>query len=279
MKKKIILFTNNERSINVIKSLSKEHQIILIVVSKKFLTKNLEKKILNFNIKTIYFENYIKKLKEKLLFQSPDFIICCGFPKKISREIINIPKYCSINLHGGKMPNYLGGSTLNWQIINGERKLYLCSIKMNHKIDGGPLIIQKYIKINDNSNIDEIKYRINKIFPKLCLDSINHILNKKKIKLFLKKDKKYWKQRTKKDSEIKLSKFDVNNAHNLIRGSSNENYPAFINLKDKKIILYKSKVLKTYLKSKKQYFIKNKVMYINFYDKTLQVKKFKIIKK
>lgn len=279
MKKKIIIFTNNERSINVIKSLLRKHHVILIVVSKKFLTKDLVNKISNFNIKTIYFENYIKSLKKKILFKSPDFIICCGFPKKISKEIINIPKYCSINLHGGKMPDYLGGSTLNWQIINGEKKLFICSLKMNHKIDGGPLIIQKNIKINNNSNIDEIKYRINKIFPKLCLDSINHILNKKKTKYFFKKYKKYWKQRTKKDSEIKLNKFNAINAHNLIRGSSNKNYPAFINFKDKKIILYKSRILKTYFKSKKRYFIKNKVMYINFYDKTLQVNKFKIIGK
>ena len=32
-------------------------------------------------------------------------------------------------MHGGKLPNYKGASTLNWQIINGEKKIGISIIK------------------------------------------------------------------------------------------------------------------------------------------------------
>ena len=74
--KKIIIFTNNERSINIIKRLKKKYKINLIVLSKKFLTKNLISKIKRFNKKIIYFEKS-KKLFTKLATEKPDFILCC----------------------------------------------------------------------------------------------------------------------------------------------------------------------------------------------------------
>ena len=62
MKKKIIIFTNNERSINIIKKLNHKYAIDLIVLSKKFLTKKLISKIKKFKKKIIYFENSKKLL-------------------------------------------------------------------------------------------------------------------------------------------------------------------------------------------------------------------------
>ena len=236
-------------------------------------------KIKKFKINILYFENKKNNLYEILSNISPDFIICCGFPKKIPKDIINLPRFCSINLHGGKVPEYLGGSTLNWQIINGERKIFISSIKMNHKIDGGPLILQESINIEKISNIDIVKIKLNKVFPRLCLKSIDHILKNKKLKYFSKSKKKFWKQRSKNDSRIDINNYNKKYVYNLIKASSKNNYPAFIEFKDKKIFLYKSQILKKFSKSNKKYFIKNKTMFVNFKDGILKVDKFKIIKK
>jgi len=278
MKKKIVLFTNNERSINIIHKLKKKHKIKLIILSKKNLSKNLDNQIRKFKIKTLYFENNLINLKKKIQMIDPDFLICCGFPKKISKDIINLPKYCSINLHGGKVPSYLGASTINWQIINGEKKIYISCIKMNEKIDGGPLILQKYVHIKQDENVDKIKIKLNKIFPYLCLKAINNILKKKKVTYYRSSIKTFWKQRSKKDSKISLDKFNRLHAHNTIRGSSEKNYPAYIYFKNQKIILYKSKLINKNLTFNKKYLVKNNKMFINFVDGTLKIEKFKIYK-
>ena len=60
----------------------------------------------------------------------------CGFPYILKKKLFNIPKLGT--LKKGALPHYKGGSPLNWQIINGERKIGLSIIKINQKIDDGP---------------------------------------------------------------------------------------------------------------------------------------------
>ena len=51
-----------------------------------------------------------------------------------------------MNAHGGKLPQYRGGSPLNWQIINGEKYFGISVIKINKKIDQGNIITQKNLE-------------------------------------------------------------------------------------------------------------------------------------
>ena len=37
--------------------------------------------------------------------------------------MINSAKFGTLNLHAGRLPKYRGGSPLNWQIINNEKRL------------------------------------------------------------------------------------------------------------------------------------------------------------
>ena len=86
------------------------------------------------------------------------------------------------------------------------------------------------------NNIDNIKAKVNHLFPKLCMESINHILKGKKLTYFSNKQKKIWKQRSWKDSKINLDNHSKSNVHNIIRASSIKKYPAFVVVKRKKIL-------------------------------------------
>ena len=277
-KKKLVIFTNNLRSINLIKELKKKFIIKLIILSKKNLSNDLKKNIKKFKINTIFYENKNSGIKKNIQKCNIDFLITAGFPKKIPNEIIKLPRFCSINLHGGKVPNYLGGSTINWQIINNENKIYVSALKMNSKIDGGPLIIQRYIKINKNENIKTIKERLHKIFPKVCIMAIEHILKNKKLKYFSFNKKTYWKQRNKLNSEISLNQIGLQRAHNIIRASSANEYPAYCFLNNKKILLLSSNIIKNNsIKKNERYFFRKKILFLRFKNGLLKVNKFKIL--
>ena len=47
---------------------------------------------------------------------SSPFIIA-GFSTIFKKNLIDIPKKGTINLHAGRLPKYRGGSPLNWQIM------------------------------------------------------------------------------------------------------------------------------------------------------------------
>ena len=278
---KIVIFTNNLRSIEIINQIKriKFLRISLIVISKKFLSNMLIEKIKKYKINKMFFENNKIKILKKISILKPDFIICAGFPKLISLKILNLPGLCSINLHAGKVPTYLGGSPLNWQIVRGEKSIYLSAIKMNEKIDDGPLICEKKIKIKNTQNIDQVKVLANKHFPALCIRAIENILKKRKLKYFKKNTKKYWKQRNKENSEIFPKKSKAIEVHNLIRACSTKDYPAYTNYKNKKLYLYRSVLpLRRFKKSviKSDIIFKKKEILLKCSDQFLIIDKFKI---
>ena len=114
----------------------------------------------------------IKKLKI-------DLNIVAGFPYILNKKLICSAKYKSINLHAGPIPSYRGGSPLNWQIINGEDKIYLSIIKMTEKIDKGKLLAEGKFKLKNFDTITSVKKKADNLFCKLIDDAIKNIINNK----------------------------------------------------------------------------------------------------
>ena len=139
---KITFFTNNLRGIYCLKYLKiKKIQIKNIIISKK----NLNPKVIDFLNKNKIKFTTIKNLKSKKILQilnKTDLGLVCGFPHIFKEFQFNIPRYGLINLHAGKLPNYRGGSPLNWQIINDEKYFGISVIKIDKGIDTGDIILQ-----------------------------------------------------------------------------------------------------------------------------------------
>ena len=247
--KKIILFFNNLRGLSVLNHLLKKKriQIIKIILSKKNLNKDILKNIESKKIKYHIFskEDLHKKkfLSEKA--ENIDLFVLCGFPYILKKKLLNIPKLGTLNLHAGPLPHYMGGSPLNWQIINGERKIGLSVIKINHKIDDGPLIVQKFFKLDKNQDIKDVHQIANKIFPIILYQAIIKIINQKNP--FINKNKKpkrYFKQREMKDGHINWKKNDKHAVYNLVRAITKPYPGAFSYKKNRKKIIF-LKVSKT----------------------------------
>ena len=188
-----------------------------IILAKKYLNKEVLKKIKIKKIRLYILNKKKLNSKNKIFKIKTDLFILCGFPYILKKDLFNIPKFGTLNLHAGPLPNYRGGSPLNWQIINGERKIGLSIIKINKKIDGGSLINQKFFKLKKNQDIKDVHKIANKIFPEMLYRSIRKITCFKNP--FIKNNylSKYYKQRTYKDGQIFWRKFDNKRIYNLVR--------------------------------------------------------------
>ena len=79
-------------------------------------------------------------------------------------------------LHPSPLPKYRGGSPIQNQIINGEKKSAVTIFKINNILDGGDIYYQK--KISLEGSLNEIFDRI----IKLGTEGTLRIINKKKLK-------------------------------------------------------------------------------------------------
>ena len=62
-----------------------------------------------------------KELIEKLKELNPDFIVVVAFGQILTREVLDIPKYGCVNLHGSLLPMYRGAAPIQWAVIRGEK--------------------------------------------------------------------------------------------------------------------------------------------------------------
>lgn len=165
----------------------KNIKISYIITSKKDIINNkpnfIKKISKQYNIKFIDSDKieekkYIIKIKNS----KPDLILTISF-KIISKKIWTIPKLGTINIHPSLLPNYKGPCPINWAIINNEKLTGLTSFFINDNIDGGPIILQKKIKIK--KNIDFISlYKLLSIHAKeFVLKTILYVIKNKKKQL------------------------------------------------------------------------------------------------
>jgi methionyl-tRNA formyltransferase len=83
---------------------------------------------------------------------SPDFIIVTAYGQILPAEMLNIPKYGCINLHGSLLPKYRGASPVEEALLNGDTSTGITFIKMNSRLDGGDILLIQRVKIDQEDN-------------------------------------------------------------------------------------------------------------------------------
>ena len=208
----IVLFFNGERGFSVLKKLNSSFKISKIILENKNYIQKVS--LINKNItisKDINNKKIISKLKN---FKNSIFVIA-GFSQIFKESIIKIPKLV-LNLHAGKIPQYRGGSPLNWQIINNEKYFGLSILKVEKGIDTGPIYFQKKYLLKPKFTINDLHKKANIEFP----DMINYVLlniNKIRPTNQKKSNSKYWKQRNDLDGKIDFNNFTGFKIHRLYR--------------------------------------------------------------
>ncbi len=112
----------------------------------------------NITIKTNYANDFCDKIKEI----SPDYIFVAGWSELLCEDLINIPSKGVIGFHPSKLPFDRGRSVLAWQIEEGYTETALTMFFYNTYPDGGDIIAQERISIEQNDYISDILDKVDK---------------------------------------------------------------------------------------------------------------------
>lgn len=86
----------------------------------------------------------------------PDFIVVIAFGQILTKEVLDIPKFGCINLHGSLLPKYRGAAPINFSIINGEKISGNTTIIMDEGIDTGDMILKDEVEITEDMTSGEL---------------------------------------------------------------------------------------------------------------------------
>lgn len=102
----------------------------------------------------------------------PDFFITYAFGQILSQEVLDIPKYGTINLHVSLLPKYRGANPLQWCIINGEKETGVTTMLTTLGVDEGPILLTEKIKISEETTALDLAIKSANIGPELLYKSM-----------------------------------------------------------------------------------------------------------
>lgn len=100
---------------------------------------------------------------------NPDIAVAVAYGQIIPKKILDIPKFGFLNLHPSLLPKYRGPSPIQNAILNDDRKTGITIILLDEKMDHGPILAQKKVKLFGNETTEILYNRLSKIGAKLLV--------------------------------------------------------------------------------------------------------------
>ena len=175
---KSLEYLYNSDKINVLavvtqpdKPAGRGHKIQMSVIKQFALEHNLPV----FQPKSIRKEPEIQEELKKL---NPDFFVTFAFGQILSQEVLDIPKYETINLHASLLPRYRGANPIQRAIINGDKETGICTMITELGLDCGDVCMREKIEIPNDMTCVDLFEKISDISPALLEKTLVGLVEK-----------------------------------------------------------------------------------------------------
>ena len=147
------------------------HKIQMSVIKQFALEHNLPV----FQPKSIRKEPEIQAELKKL---NPDFFVTFAFGQILSQDVLDIPKYETINLHASLLPRYRGANPIQRAIINGDKETGICTMITELGLDCGDVCMREKIEIPNDMTCVDLFEKISDISPALLEKTLVGLVEK-----------------------------------------------------------------------------------------------------
>ncbi len=182
-----------------------------------------------------------RELIDKLKEMKPDFMIVVAFGQILTKEVLDIPKYGCINLHGSLLPMYRGAAPINWAIINGEKVSGNTTMLMDVGLDTGDMLLKDEVEIPEDMTAGELYNILMERGSDLLIRTIDGIIDNTIVPEKQSDETFYAKMLDKNIAVISWDK-TAHEIHNLIRGLNP--WPiAYTEYKQERMKIFESEVI------------------------------------
>ena len=117
---------------------------------------------------------YLKKL-------DPSISIVADFGQIIPKEILSLTKKGFINIHASLLPRYRSAAPIQRSIMNLDKQTGISIMKIDEKLDTGPICNSYPLNILENENSESLSERLSLFAAEKILDNIDAILEDKAV--------------------------------------------------------------------------------------------------
>ncbi len=112
---------------------------------------------------------------ELLRSLAPELLCVVAYGKLLPDEILAIPKYGAVNVHGSLLPRYRGASPIQWSVLNGDEYAGVTTMYLAHDMDAGDIIYQSAVPVGEYETAGELFDRLAGLGGELLVKTVSAI--------------------------------------------------------------------------------------------------------
>ena len=109
---------------------------------------------------------------ETLREMEPDVLIVAAYGQILSKELLEVPRLGSVNLHASLLPKYRGAAPIQWALIRGERVTGGTTFLLDEGLDTGPILLQRKVPISEDDTAGTLEGKLSEVGAELMLETL-----------------------------------------------------------------------------------------------------------
>ena len=109
----------------------------------------------------------------------PDIVVVVAYGQIIPKKFLEISKFGFINIHASLLPKWRGAAPIQRAIMNGDKKIGVSIMRIEEKLDSGPVLSSEEIKLNHNLTYGEIEPKLSILGASLLIKTLQNLKNDK----------------------------------------------------------------------------------------------------
>lgn len=109
----------------------------------------------------------------------PDVFVVAAYGKILPQNLLDVPKFGALNLHGSILPKYRGASPIQNALLNCDAKTGVSLMLMDAEVDHGPVLAIKQLDILADDNFISLESKLGQIAGDMLTDSLPNYIGGK----------------------------------------------------------------------------------------------------
>ncbi len=105
----------------------------------------------------------------------PEILVVVAYGRILPDEMLSLPKYGAVNVHGSLLPKYRGAAPIQWAVLNGDRTTGVTTMYLAHDMDAGDIIFREETEIGEYETSGELFDRLRIMGARLLIRTLRAI--------------------------------------------------------------------------------------------------------
>ena len=103
---------------------------------------------------------------------APDISVVVAYGHILPREIIDLPRRGTLNIHASLLPEYRGAAPIQAALRDGVEWTGVSIMRMVQKLDAGPVLLQLGTRVNEDETYGELALRLSELGAAALIEAL-----------------------------------------------------------------------------------------------------------